>query len=68
MEISGKLRAEGGEEAIEGNELTGSSQCSISVYPFHDGKFEDFEPVFQDLINVRNSLGSEWSEWTPDAI
>jgi hypothetical protein len=28
------------------------SQCSISVYPFHDGKFEDFEPVFQDLIKV----------------
>lgn len=54
MEVSGKLPAKG-EEAPEENELTGSLQCSISVYPFHDGKFEDFEPVFHDLINVRNS-------------
>lgn len=27
--------------------------CSIGVYPFHDGKLEDFEPVFQYLIEVR---------------
>ncbi|KAI1391841.1 alpha/beta-hydrolase [Hypoxylon trugodes] len=24
--------------------------CRRSVYPFHDGAFTDFEPVFQDLI------------------
>jgi hypothetical protein len=23
-----------------------------SVYPFHDGNFEDFEPVFEHLIAV----------------
>lgn len=27
-------------------------QCLKSVYPFHDGKFEDFEPVFEHLIKV----------------
>jgi hypothetical protein len=26
--------------------------CTKSVYPFHDGKFEDFEPVFEKLIAV----------------
>jgi hypothetical protein len=24
--------------------------CKLGVYPFHDGKFEDFEPIFQHLI------------------
>jgi hypothetical protein len=24
--------------------------CSLGVYPFHDGKFSDFEPIFQHLI------------------
>ncbi len=28
------------------------NQCSIGVYPFHDGKHEDFEPVFEYLIKV----------------
>jgi hypothetical protein len=23
------------------------------VYPFHDGKYEDFEPIFDHLIEVR---------------
>jgi len=27
-------------------------QCSIGVYPFHDGKLEDFGPVFEYLIKV----------------
>jgi hypothetical protein len=26
--------------------------CSKSLYPFHDGVFADFEPVFQYLIEV----------------
>ena len=26
--------------------------CSKSVYPFHDGKYEDFEPIFNHLIEV----------------
>ena len=32
------------------------AKCSIGVYPFFDGKIEDFEPVFADLIKVRPSL------------
>lgn len=28
------------------------SQCQKSIYPFHDGAFEDFEPIFQKLIEV----------------
>lgn len=28
------------------------SQCSKSIYPFHDGSLEDFEPVFEKLIAV----------------
>ena len=31
--------------------------CTKSVYPFHDGQFEDFEPIFEHLIAV-----SKWSE------
>ena len=33
-------------------------QCSKGLYPFHDGAFEDFEPVFQNLIKVINSAPS----------
>lgn len=29
--------------------------CTISVYPFHDGKFEDFAPVFEELIAVSDT-------------
>ncbi|KAJ4349526.1 uncharacterized protein N0V89_008142 [Didymosphaeria variabile] len=25
--------------------------CKLGVYPFHDGKFEDFEPIFSHLIS-----------------
>lgn len=28
-------------------------QAQKSIYPFHDGSFEDFEPVFEKLIAVR---------------
>jgi Asp-tRNA(Asn)/Glu-tRNA(Gln) amidotransferase A subunit family amidase len=27
-------------------------QCSKSVYPFHDGEYEDFEPIFKLLIQL----------------
>lgn len=30
--------------------LEWKSACQRSTYPFHDGRFEDFEPVFQTLI------------------
>ncbi|KAG4421565.1 hypothetical protein IFR04_005292 [Cadophora malorum] len=32
--------------------------CSKSVYPFHDGKMEDFEPVFLELIQKRINDGT----------
>ncbi|CAG8975523.1 hypothetical protein HYALB_00012238 [Hymenoscyphus albidus] len=38
--------------------------CTKSVYPFHDGKFEDFEPVFQHLIenNINDGYGDAYTE------
>lgn len=27
--------------------------CKMGVYPFHDGKYEDFEPIFKHLIEVK---------------
>jgi len=27
--------------------------CALGVYPFHDGKLQDFQPVFDHLIKVR---------------
>jgi len=30
---------------------TYSSQCTKSLYPFHDGAYEDFAPIFEELIN-----------------
>ncbi|TVY83847.1 Heptaketide hydrolyase ayg1 [Lachnellula suecica] len=40
--------------------------CTKSVYPFHDGKFEDFEPIFERLIKVRLQLflreATDWSK------
>lgn len=32
--------------------------CTISVYPFHDGKFEDFEPVFLEMIEKNVNDGT----------
>ncbi|KAF8851754.1 alpha/beta-hydrolase [Acephala macrosclerotiorum] len=32
--------------------------CTISVYPFHDGKFEDFEPVFLEMIEKNINDGT----------
>ena len=29
-----------------------SCKCSLEIYPFFDGKLEDFEPVFSKLIEV----------------
>ncbi|CAL3973402.1 unnamed protein product [Diplocarpon coronariae] len=38
--------------------------CSLSVYPFHDGRLEDFEPVFRDLIErkVADGTGADYTE------
>ncbi|KAI4130155.1 MAG: hypothetical protein LQ338_001863 [Usnochroma carphineum] len=38
--------------------------CSIAVYPFHDGKLEDFEPVFNRLIklNINDGYSDAYTE------
>ena len=38
------------------------SQCTKSIYPFHDGKYEDFEPIFEQLIKVGSP--PVWGEQT----
>ena len=51
MEETGKLSnlAEAGNDRIS---VGNNCKCSIGVYPFFDGKLEDFEPVFSELIKV----------------
>ncbi|KAF7868501.1 hypothetical protein EAF04_005032 [Stromatinia cepivora] len=38
--------------------------CTKSVYPFHDGKFEDFKPIFDHLIanNINDGYGDAYTE------
>lgn len=38
--------------------------CTQSVYPFHDGKYEDFEPIFEHLIanNINDGTSAEYTE------
>lgn len=38
--------------------------CTKGVYPFHDGKFEDFEPIFHNLIenNINNPFDDRYTE------
>lgn len=38
--------------------------CSRSVYPFHDGALEDFEPIFADLIARGAGDGGTSPEYT----
>jgi hypothetical protein len=37
--------------------------CKLGVYPFHDGKYEDFEPIFQHLIskNINDPYSDEYT-------
>ncbi|PHH50602.1 Heptaketide hydrolyase ayg1 [Ceratocystis fimbriata CBS 114723] len=37
--------------------------CQRSVYPFQEGKYEDFEPIFQHLIenNINDGYSAEYS-------
>ena len=39
--------------------------CKLSVYPFHDGKIEDFQPVFEKLIadGVNDAYEDEYTEY-----
>jgi hypothetical protein len=34
--------------------------CTKAVYPFHDGKFEDFEPIFEHLI--KNDINDPYDD------
>ncbi|KAF2101455.1 alpha/beta-hydrolase [Rhizodiscina lignyota] len=34
--------------------------CTLGVYPFHDGKLEDFEPIFDFLI--RNNINDPYND------
>lgn len=38
--------------------------CTKALYPFHDGAFEDFEPVFEQLIaqNVNDGTSIEYTQ------
>ncbi|CAK7203812.1 hypothetical protein SEUCBS139899_006560 [Sporothrix eucalyptigena] len=38
--------------------------CTQSVYPFHDGKYEDFEPIFEQLIanNTNDGTSAAYTE------
>ncbi|KAK3214760.1 hypothetical protein GRF29_19g1183006 [Pseudopithomyces chartarum] len=38
--------------------------CKLGVYPFHDGKFEDFEPIFTHLIanNINDPFSDDYTE------
>ena len=37
---------------LDHQSIADNRKCTKNVYPFHDGKFEDFEPVFNNLIEV----------------
>lgn len=39
--------------AVTGSGVGNSRKCSMAIYPFFDGKLEDFDPVFTELIKVR---------------
>ena len=32
--------------------LSANCKCTIGIYPFMEGKLEDFEPVFAELIKA----------------
>ncbi|EXJ79384.1 hypothetical protein A1O3_08886 [Capronia epimyces CBS 606.96] len=39
--------------------------CSLGVYPFHDGKLEDFAPIFEKLIedDVNDAYSDSYTEY-----
>jgi hypothetical protein len=45
-------------------ELKWRFPCSLSVYPFHDGKIEDFQPIFEKLIedNEKGVVGDAYED------
>lgn len=38
--------------------------CKLGVYPFHDGSFEDFKPIFNNLIsmNINDPYSDEYTD------
>ncbi|KAF2732515.1 pigment biosynthesis protein Ayg1 [Polyplosphaeria fusca] len=44
-------------------EMRWNFPCRRGVYPFHDGKFEDFEPIFNELIskNINDPYSDEYT-------
>ncbi|KAF2257981.1 pigment biosynthesis protein Ayg1 [Lojkania enalia] len=40
--------------------------CSKGLYPFHDGKYEDFEPIFTHLI--KNDINDPYDDMYTDAF
>ncbi|KAF2117332.1 pigment biosynthesis protein Ayg1 [Lophiotrema nucula] len=44
-------------------EMRWKMPCQRGVYPFHDGKFEDFEPIFNFLIenNINDPYSDEYT-------
>ena len=53
MEEAGKLCSHVNDGSERTLSVDANRKCSIGIYPFFDGKLEDFEPVFTDLIKVR---------------
>lgn len=41
------------------------SQCKLSVYPFHGGSLQDFQPIFEKLIkdNVNDAYSDTYTEY-----
>jgi pimeloyl-ACP methyl ester carboxylesterase len=60
MEVSCKVHSSPFTEHLA---LTTVSQCKLGVYPFHDGKFVDFESVFNHLLenNVNDPYDDAWA-------
>ncbi|KAJ2906013.1 hypothetical protein MKZ38_003496 [Zalerion maritima] len=48
----------------EEEEYSSLSPCTKSVYPFHDGLFEDFSPVFNSMIASNVPAGGLSPEYT----
>ena len=42
-----------------------SFPCKLGVYPFHDGKLEDFQPIFEKLIadNINDAYSDKYTEY-----
>lgn len=56
--------------SIESYQSSTRFPCTRSLYPFHDGNFDDFEPIFNTLIakNINSGYTDEYTrEFVPTA-